>query len=126
MQKVIDERKLHPKEEWEAASNTWRLPYWDWGLKQRYPNDHEEQWKDFGLPYLFTMDQIPIYLPAQESHANPLLKFTNPEQDPKTGLPSAMGNKAVMGEYAIKDNVPYDPKDETLPVSAGAGQGGTF
>jgi len=124
MQEVIDERKLEPKSEWKEASNIWRLPYWDWGQKQRYPDDHHKQpsRNDFGLPYLFTVPQVPIYLPGTDretSYDNPLIRFVNPEIDPVTKLPLPMG-KMPQGKqrWNINDDVPFDPtKHATLPVS---------
>ncbi|KAH0556229.1 hypothetical protein GP486_005845 [Trichoglossum hirsutum] len=108
---------------WIDAAQKWRLPYWDWAALQPYI-------QNFGVPYVFTLEKIDIYLPyvvgvtAGEPYKgipappvilttvdNPLWKFTNP-----AGPDVPMGDASVMGEYAIQSSNDGPPDDPIYPV----------
>ncbi|KAG4440203.1 hypothetical protein IFR05_004282, partial [Cadophora sp. M221] len=75
---------------WEDAAKQWRLPYWDWAVKQRYMGD-------YGLPEIFTKERVPILnfdRTTTTNIINPLWKFSNP-----TGVP--MGHRS-MGIYRLR------------------------
>lgn len=114
MKKVINDWKLEQAEatRWHESADQWRLPYWDWARKQSYT-------KNFAVPYLFSLEVVPVYLPFQKplmDYSNPLWKFDNPEKGPDD-MPLAMGDMPPGKEkWNIKDDVPYESKGETLYV----------
>jgi tyrosinase len=77
---------------WEDAAKEWRLPYWDWALKQPYIDNQ-------GVPEIFTKDRIDVidFLdnnpPTMGNIPNPLARFRNP-----MGVP--MGDSS-MREFAL-------------------------
>jgi hypothetical protein len=99
---------------WEDAARNWRLPYWDWGVKQTYI-------EDYGLPEIFTKERIPILNFDQTTTTNivnPLWKFSNP-----TGVP--MGHRS-MGVFRLRGRPVREPfltyMAIELTVSSGIGQ----
>jgi tyrosinase len=119
MLEVIEET-VPPQDKplWKDAATRWRLPYWDWAAKQPYI-------KDYGVPRVFTLEQVAIVTPlppgtTEGKYAqgipvgppviekivdNPLWKFTNP-----AGPNVPMGDTTVMGPYAIQadGDLPWD------------------
>jgi len=73
---------------WRAAADTWRLFYWDWARKQNYPQEvtpgGDSSWQDFGIPYLFSLQVVPVWDPKTQQrvndYENPLWNFNNPEK----------------------------------------------
>lgn len=112
-------------DEWKAAVQTWRVPYWDWARKQSWPDgtgSYEKGYNNFGMPYVFMLPEVPIYLPGKPVmyYKNPLVDFENPKK--VDGKPLKFGDKA-LGDWAIKDFTrgynkknPAQQKLETLPV----------
>lgn len=103
------------RETWFDAAAIWRLPYWDWARKQTYPGEPDKQYDDFGIPYLFTLEVVPVFLPSgrRNDYPNPLWKFENPERD-ANGKPLAMGSMPPEKKaYNIKDD---NTSQEQLPV----------
>jgi tyrosinase len=100
MNNVIEEMHLPAVEKafWTAAANHWRLPYWNWGIKQPWL-------KDYGLPEIFTLEQVAI-VGKVDPVSNPLTKFSNPSGVP-FGDPS-------MKTLQIKD---HSRKPPAYPVS---------
>jgi tyrosinase len=99
---------------WEDAAKQWRLPYWDWAVKQRYIGD-------YGLPEIFTKERVPILnfdRTTTTNIINPLWKFSNP-----TGVP--MGHRS-MGIYRLRGYPVRNPflscRPTELTVSSGVGQ----
>ncbi|KAL4862058.1 common central domain of tyrosinase-domain-containing protein [Aspergillus spectabilis] len=100
---------------WKDAAREWRLPYWDWALKQPYIND-------LGVPRIFTEDRVDILDFADNSPAtmenieNPLARFSNP-----TGV--AMGDFALTEEPWSKaittSRHGIDPTDTTASWAGG-------
>jgi hypothetical protein len=81
---------------WELERERWRLPYWNWGVKQAYI-------KKYGLPQLATLRFV------KPNQPNPMWNFTNPVKDSQ-GDPIPMGG-SDMREYALTDDsvpVGYD------------------
>ncbi|KAL3465691.1 hypothetical protein BJX64DRAFT_50398 [Aspergillus heterothallicus] len=105
MQGIID-KNIPPdrQEPWRDAAKEWRLPYWDWALKQPYI-------EGLGIPEIFTKDRIDIMdlsdnnPPTTENMVNPLARFSNP-----TGV--AMGD-ASMGQFALTQ----DPWNKAIGTS---------
>ncbi|KAL3444389.1 common central domain of tyrosinase-domain-containing protein [Aspergillus insuetus] len=89
IQKNVPAERRKP---WEDAAKEWRLPYWDWALKQPYIDNQ-------GVPEIFTKDQIDIVdfsdnnPPTTGNIPNPLARFRNP-----MGVP--MGDSS-MREFAL-------------------------
>ncbi|KAJ4319923.1 hypothetical protein N0V84_006106 [Fusarium piperis] len=120
MNKVIkDDWKLtgEVRDEWIAAANSWRLPYWDWAQRQTY----EGYENSFSLPYACILDHVPIYPPTgPRARPNPLVSFVNPEKDAK-GVPLPFGQMPPDKEaWNIKDNA-TDKKHPPLPWSKCSG-----
>src|ERR1700722_677388 len=94
---IIDNIPADEKAPWQLAASQWRLPYWDWAAPQPYLND-------YGVPQLFTLENVNIFLPDSKLQKipvpNPLWKFTNP-----SGVPMGDGS---MGDLAIQaaDGIP--------------------
>jgi hypothetical protein len=90
------------RQQWQAALNKWRFPYWDFGLKSTDPSYNDGR---FGLPKLFTLPQVAI-LRANgnfEPFDNPLTGFINPMKT-KEGETAEFGNKKYMLGYEIPDD----------------------
>jgi tyrosinase len=91
MLEIIDKIPEDQRQPWQLAASQWRLPYWDWAALQPYIND-------YGVPEIFTLENIDIVLPDSNLQKvpvpNPLWKFTNPSRVP-------MGDSS-MGEFAIQ------------------------
>lgn len=66
---------------WTDAAKQWRLPYWDWALKDSQGN--------FALPAALTVEKVKIYMPKQGAvdYPNPLWGFVNPEKENGKSLP---------------------------------------
>lgn len=97
MRKIIERDVPAPQVSiWEEAAKEWRLPYWDWGARQKYLND-------YGLPEILTKERIDIINLIHDSPpvniVNPLWKFTNP-----TG--EAMGHRS-MGRFRLQ-GIPWN------------------
>jgi tyrosinase len=114
------------QELWRLSAASWRLPYWDWAAKQPYI-------QNYGVPHIFTQETIDIVLPlgaksesavagepskgapiggplASTTVENPLWKFTNP-----AGPTVPMGDKTIMGEYAIDASSDGPPESPVYP-----------
>lgn len=98
--------------EWTAAANSWRLPYWDWAQRQTY----EGYENSFSLPYACILDHVPIYPPTGDTaRPNPLVSFVNPETDGK-GDPLPFGQMPPLkAKWNIEDNA-TDKTQPPLPV----------
>ncbi|KIL84922.1 hypothetical protein FAVG1_11792 [Fusarium avenaceum] len=93
-------------EDWHAAADIWRMPYWDWARRQGYD-------EDLVLPQVLTQATVRIFPPdavknhfsADGVHPNPLLGFDNPEKNEETGEPLPFGNlPEFKSTWNIKDN----------------------
>ena len=87
------------KKVWYDESKKFRLPYWDWGIPQPYSGK-------YGVPKLLTQPYVQIVIPgtafkSTEPFPNPLDKFSNP-------LGVAMGDREIMGKFAIPSNLDND------------------
>lgn len=61
------------KKEWTNAAQKWRLPFWDWAIRQACT-------KEYGVPKIVQLEHIEVLKLGsrdKESVANPLYKFTN-------------------------------------------------
>ncbi|ETS79629.1 hypothetical protein PFICI_09482 [Pestalotiopsis fici W106-1] len=104
LQKMDFSKSANAKDKWIEAADSWRLPYWDWALRQPYSDEA-------GLPWVFTDEQLCIEAPGgrQENVPNPLWLFLNPMKD-GSGTPVAFGDPK-MGNNAWKlsaDSIPWD------------------
>lgn len=114
---------------WRKAADSWRLFYWDWARKQKYPkntNPDVQAWDDFGVPYLFSLQTVPISLPSGWDHdyPNPLWNFVNPEKTKDTNKPLPFGQMPEgKAQWNIKDDTTVTP---ILPVSYGSLEYGCF
>lgn len=81
------------QQQWTSVAQQWRLPYWDWAIKQKYLGN-------YGIPQIFTQQTVTIldFNNARIQVSNPLWTFDNP-----LGIP--MGSSS-MGKVAI-DGVPW-------------------
>lgn len=94
MGNLIEHWKLSKDDEeaWTTARNEWRFPYWDFAARQ---SDGK-----FGIPTACCVAKVEIYPPPgatslkdktyEDTIANPLEKFVNPEKD-KNGNPLKFG-----------------------------------
>ena len=114
---------------WRAAADTWRLFYWDWARKQNYPQEvtpgGDSSWQDFGIPYLFSLQVVPVWDPKTQQrvsdYENPLWNFNNPEK----GLDGKSLRFGTMPEDKKRYNIPDNPAksdlnkpwDPPMPVS---------
>jgi hypothetical protein len=84
------------KHEWIDETHEWRLPYWDWGLFERY-----------SIPAIFTTLTIKLLQPKNADgsnappveHINPLRRYQMTE---KTGALLPMGN--LSKPYTVSDD----------------------
>jgi tyrosinase len=132
MQLVIDDWVIESglsildAEDWHAAADNWRMPYWDWARLQEYD-------EDLVLPQVLTQATVRIFPPdavqnhfsADNLYPNPLLGFENPEKNQETGEPLPFGNlPGVKSTWNIKDNpavhdeLPLKEDCDWAPVSA--------
>ncbi|RAH44846.1 tyrosinase [Aspergillus brunneoviolaceus CBS 621.78] len=88
------------KKHWTEAANCWRLPYWDWAIKQ--PDTNE-----YGLPKILSDEVFEILELGSRTKTdpnfgdNPMFKFVNRVRNQQDKLvPTPMGDP-VMGKYAI-------------------------
>lgn len=112
---------------WRSAASTWRLFYWDWARKQKYPRSANlpvEPWNDFGIPYLFSLPEVPVFPPTggDSTMPNPLWNFENPEKDLVTKKSLPLGQMPEGKErWNIRDSPekgdPDKPWEIPLPVS---------
>lgn len=114
------------EDEWRAAANDWRLPYWDWARPQPYLEEKQSEELNarlppYGIPYVFTLPEVPIWLPkdGKEEHPNPLVEFENPEKEADGKTPRLFGNMPEgKTQWNIKDNGIDKYNDENEPVEA--------
>ncbi|KAF3025861.1 hypothetical protein E8E14_014793 [Neopestalotiopsis sp. 37M] len=108
LQNMNFNKPANAKEKWIEAADSWRLPYWDWALRQ---NGTDES----GLPWVFTEEQIEIEAAVGRSEwvPNPLWLFLNPLKEGNT--PVAFGDKAKMGKNAWV----VDPKGNPWNLTSG-------
>jgi len=81
------------QEPWTTAAQQWRLPYWDWAVKQDYLSP-----SNYGVPEVFTQQSVTIldFNGSQIQVDNPLWRFVNP-RNVAMGA-SSMGNLGVRGQ----------------------------
>lgn len=61
------------KKEWTSAAQRWRLPFWDWAIRQSGTGE-------YGVPQIVQLEQVKVLKLGskdKESVNNPLYKFTN-------------------------------------------------
>ena len=67
---ILDEAT---KKEWTNAAQRWRLPFWDWAIRQSGTGE-------YGVPQIVQLEQVKVLKLGsrdKESVGNPLYKFTN-------------------------------------------------
>jgi Common central domain of tyrosinase len=76
---------------WKTAAQQWRLPYWDWAVKQDYLSP-----RNYGVPEVFTQQRVTIldFNGSQVQVDNPLWRFVNPRK-------VAMGASS-MAQFGIR------------------------
>lgn len=81
------------QEPWTTAAQQWRLPYWDWAVKQDYLSP-----SNYGVPEVFTQQSVTIldFNGSQIQVDNPLWRFVNP-RNVAMGDPS-MKNLGIRGQ----------------------------
>jgi tyrosinase len=95
MLQVISQSGLSSADQsqWVAAAQQWRLPYWDFAVKQSYLNP-----PNYGVPEIFSQNTVTIldFNGSQINVQNPLWSFSNPRNVP-------MGDDS-MGELGIRSD----------------------
>ncbi|KAK3296423.1 common central domain of tyrosinase-domain-containing protein [Chaetomium fimeti] len=97
MKELIPEVPGTAQEEWKAAANTWRLPYWDWAQKKTRPSADGSQTRlIYDVPLIAKWPRISVVDYRQADVGviaeidNPMYKFTMPLE-------------TKMGSYGIND-----------------------
>ena len=105
------------KSDWLDAAKQWRMPYWDWALRQSVPHDGK-------TPALFRSETISIRVPEAaggqplppETVSNPLYRYQLRLGSDK--ILTKMGDES-LGKYSIRDDPVHDGKKvDLLPVSS--------
>ncbi|OJJ44489.1 hypothetical protein ASPZODRAFT_18679 [Penicilliopsis zonata CBS 506.65] len=100
VQEVIEEGISDPaiKATWTAAADTWRLPFWDWAIKQ-------QDTQELGLPNLLSEANVKILKVGDtetEPFDNPLYKFVNRLPVGKDKWEKVAMGDPRMGKYKIQ------------------------
>ncbi|KAI5865367.1 Di-copper centre-containing protein [Durotheca rogersii] len=79
MKEVVGEYPEEARPDLIEAARTWRLPYWDWGLKK--PIDGNPRKRDYTVPSAVLQETVEIRLPTAAGYGsvqNALYQFTMP------------------------------------------------
>lgn len=94
---VIPKFPEHEQIDLKYAAEQWRLPYWDWAMKQPI-YDTDPVWYDYDVPQLTRLEAVKTRVPGGLKWVkNPLYAFRMPKNAP-------MSNGEVSHVVKTRDN----------------------